>query len=157
MWTFGCERVGEGLKQKRFYELSKSQNKLQGRFLFLSLASFQTSSCFHPAPPNPPSSPSFYLFLLHPTHPACSNLWQMMVGWHQNGATGRETAYTPQGSDKRRETPIRLPPLLLQCANTFQLMCKYCACSLGLKASRWLLMALVHLCKMLSKLLILFC
>lgn len=121
MWTsLGWERVGEGWKKKRVRELNKAQNKLKGRSLFLSLSLYSYSDFFfffQPTPPNPPCSPSFCLFLLHPTYPACSNLWQMMVGWHPNGATGRETAYTPHGSDRQRETPVRLPPLLLCCSS----------------------------------------
>lgn len=92
----------------------------------LSSSYIQTSSCFYPTPPNLPSSPSLYLFLLHPTYPACSNLWQMMVGWHQNGATGRETVYTPHGSDKQRETPL---DFLLCCSSVpvadVQILCMF--------------------------------
>lgn len=136
------EPILERVKKKR--ELNKAQNKLKGRSLFLSLASY-SDFFFHPTPPNPPSPPSVYLFLLHPTHPACSNLWQMTVGWHQNGATGRETAYTPHGSDKQRETPSDF----LLCCSSAPIHFSWCAnavcvCSVGLKAKSWLFKTLVY-------------
>lgn len=104
----------------------------------------QPSSCFHPAPPNAPCSPSFFLFLLHPTYPVCFNLWQMMVGWHQNGATGRETAYTMHSSDKQRETQS---DFLLCCSSA-----PYSSvdCSVELNAHHRLLMTLVYLCNICS-------
>ncbi len=115
-----CERFllvkERGLKREESVLVKQSTKQAQGQIslplspslslsLSLSLPIQTSSSCFHPTPPNPPCSASFYLFLLHPTHPACSIVWRMMVGWHQNGATGRETAHTPHGSDKQRESP----------------------------------------------------
>lgn len=115
----------ERVKMSRLRESNAEQNKLKGRSLFLSL-SFLLSR--PPALPTPPptllQSPSIHPFLLHPTHPACFNLWQTTMGWHQNGATGTEAAPALHGGDKQRETPLdfllwcrSVPVQLCQCAN----------------------------------------
>lgn len=136
IWTSpGCERAGM-IQKWRVRKFNNAQNKLKGRSLLLFFSLFLLRLCLaftlRPQTLLPP--PSFYLFLLHPAHPACSNLWQMMVGWHQNGATGRGTVYTPHSSDKQRETPS---DFLLCCCSTpihFSWHANTCTSSEGLKA-----------------------
>lgn len=122
----------------RVPKFNNAQNKLKGRSLLLSFLFSYSASLLSPYAPKPSFlSPSFYLFLLHPAHPACSNLWQMMVGWHQNGATGRGTVYTPHSSDKQRETPS---DFLLCCSSApihFSWHANTCACSEGPKSWMW--------------------
>lgn len=129
--------------KKRSNAVSWIQYKTSSRAELSSSHSLpiQTScSCVHPTPPNPPCSPVSIssCSTLHTQLVLISGRW-WWVGIRTEPLAGK--LYTHHTVVTNRENPVRLPPLLLQCANAFLLMCKYWACFCGAKSLR-----LVHLC-----------